>query len=119
MLIEPTLFFIQHSFDDKDANNEPICKKSGYKIKKIKENHLILMLNLAKKCLADGFYGLVESALNIQISINLINDEFIPSPELRVKTWNQEFVQRYLNHMSDIIKTHIDSYNEEGIDFSC
>ena len=40
-------------------------KKSGYKIKKIKENHIVLMLTLVKKCLEDGYDALAEKSLTV------------------------------------------------------
>jgi hypothetical protein len=43
--------------------------KNSYKMRKIKENHMILMLTLAKKCLEDGHFGLTEAVLNVRYNI--------------------------------------------------
>jgi hypothetical protein len=38
-------------------------------MRKIKDNHMILMLTLAKKCLEDGHFGLTEAVLNVRYKL--------------------------------------------------
>lgn len=59
ILINPTLYFVK-TIADLAGQGRPFmgkeapAKKGNLKVRKIKENHIILMLTLAKRCLEDG-----------------------------------------------------------------
>jgi hypothetical protein len=52
-----------------------MAKKAALKVRKIKENHLILMITLSKRCLEDGLFALTETVLNTTLSMSLIIDD--------------------------------------------
>ena len=83
--------------------------KSSIKLKKIKDTHLILFMTLAKRCLDEGLLELVDTALSLQITIALINEELLSGqqPEQRAKFMSQDFVWRYLNYLMEFVKVDL------------
>lgn len=75
ILINPCLYFIKQIQDDEahfsgginSSNKHPdvVAKKQGLKVRKIKENHMVLMITLSKRCLEDGHFSLTETVLNV------------------------------------------------------
>lgn len=81
ILINPCLYFIKQIQDEEaqfngglgliSSNKHPdVAKKQGLKVRKIKENHMVLMITLSKRCLEDGHFSLTETVLNVSFQIN-------------------------------------------------
>jgi len=72
VLISPTLYFVKTLQDEEvdgqqssNAKQYEVVVKPASNFKKIKENHMIMMITLAKRCLEDGEFTLAESVLNV------------------------------------------------------
>lgn len=72
---------------------------------KIKENHMILMLTLARRCLEDSEFSLSETVLNTSISMSVISEDLMQMNPHKVKGFSKDFIQRYLNAFADFLKT--------------
>lgn len=126
-MIEAVLYFIQNQLEEANQTSgmrsrpsELLINKCTIKPKKIKETHLILLMTLAKKCLDEGLLELVDTALSVQITIVLVNEELLSQPEYRAKVLSQDFVWRYLNHLIDFVKVDMQSlYSDNKCEFGC
>ncbi|CDW80807.1 UNKNOWN [Stylonychia lemnae] len=124
-LIEADLYFIQAYLDQSGDSGENQQsegrsvqrRRSGIKFKKIKESHLILMINLATRCLDDGHSQLVETALLISVQMSQANQE-LGFTDLRSKSMSLDHVQRQLFSLTDFIKTDLESLNEDKGQYS-
>ena len=74
------------------------------KPRKIKENHMVMMLNLARKCIEDGELSLGESILNTQISMQVISEDLMQINQHKVKGFSKDFIQRYLSGIAEFVK---------------
>jgi len=122
-LISPTLFFIKRLQDEEvQANGGTLLGSGGalsshkkgdviggkvpvFKPRKIKENHMVMMLNLARKCLEDGEVSLAEAILNTQISMQVISEDLMQLNQHKAKGFSKDFIQRYLSGIAEFIKT--------------
>lgn len=50
-----------------NKHTDVVAKKAVLKVRKIKENHMVLLVTLSKRCLEDGHYSLTETVLNVRI----------------------------------------------------
>jgi len=122
-LISPTLFFIKRLQDEEVLANNGVILGSGgaqsshkkgdiigtklpmFKPRKIKENHMVMILNLSKKCLEDGEFSLAESMLNTQISMQVISEDLMQINQHKAKGFSKDFIQRYLSGIAEFIKS--------------
>lgn len=74
ILINPTLYFIKTNQDYNIGINSGSKQVDGTtnknRVIKIKENHMILMMTLSKRCLEDGHFNLTEEILNVILITN-------------------------------------------------
>ena len=116
-LILPTLFFLKRLQEEEAALGikgvQSSNKKGDLNGKaliarplKIKENHMVLMLNLAKKAVEDGETGLVEQILNTQISMQVISEDLMQINQHKMKGFSKDFIQRYLSGIAELIKVN-------------
>ncbi len=95
---------------------------------------MIMMITLAKRCLEDGEFPLSESVLNVikilivltvnfqtSISMSVISEDLILINKHKAKSLSKDFIQRYLNSLSDFIKVDQSFADEQrlGYDFTC
>ena len=117
-LISPSLFFIKRIYDEEQSNIlgngvQSSNKKGGEnhhlaktvpRQRKIKENHMVLMLNLAKKVIEDGELTLAEVILNTQVSMQAISEDLMQMNQHKLKGFSKDFIQRYLSGIAEFIK---------------
>jgi len=72
--------------------------------RKIKENHMVLMLSLAKKVIGDCELSLGEAILNTQVSMQAISVGLMQMNHHKVKGFSKDFIQRYLSGIAEFIK---------------
>lgn len=74
-----------------------MMKKSGIiRFRKIKDSNMILMMNLAKRCLDDGYLDQTETALILSSQMLQINHELMLNGESRSRDMSLDFINRYL-----------------------
>jgi sulfur transfer complex TusBCD TusB component (DsrH family) len=119
ILVDPCLFFVKalldHSTNRLDGGGSSTKKYDGAKrqrVLKIKENHIILLINLARRLLEERKHP--QSLLTTCISMCLI------SQDLQNKGLSKDCVQRILSGLAEFSKTWLEiSVRENQADYTC